>query len=314
MIKITRNTVRRQITEEEFKRMKNSPVFKALRTSAKGANFSLLFGASSSTLNTNVIELDWSEERVDNFIEENNLYSLLENIKDFYKKADPVQQKYLTVATKIRNDFFQAYPGLLSRITRERDYASHHGFCRSYFGMTRNLIELMLRGEYDKEANAKRLHNLENIAANVRCQNMEACIRGRAMYEIQSWLIANGYKSWIFNEIHDSMDFYIYKPELHDVLAHIKHVCERKIPELKDNWIPLLIDVEIADLTDNAHQDCYKHGRSWTDFSISSSWNDLQFEDPDPFNVELSSEFEQEYFEQRKTYWRKKNQKDPYLV
>ena len=289
-----------------------TPYLSRLEQQLRGSiSFLCLFGGSAKVLSENALELDWSEDQIDEFIKDNNLTSLLDKTKQFYKNADPVQQKYITVATYIRNNFFTGYPGLLTRIAREKEYASQHGYCRSYFGTTRNVIELMLKGKYDEEANSKQIRNLENITANVRCQNMEACIRGRAMYEIQTWLIKNNYKSWVWNEIHDSMDYYIYKPELHDVLAHIKHVCERKIPELKDNWIPLLVDAEISDLTDKTHHDCYKHGRPYVDFDTSVKYDDLQFEDPDPFNVELYKEAEIEYFDLRKEYWEKKGVRDP---
>lgn len=312
MLKITRNVVTRHITEEEFKKMKGADPFKTLRGAAKGVNFLSLFGGSAKVLSSNALELSWTEQQIDDFIEANNCYPELDSVKMFYKTMDPVQQKYVAVATRIRNNFFQAYPGLQERIRREQAYAAKNGFCRTHFGMTRNLIELMLRQEYDDKINSKKIRNLNNISANVRCQNMEACIRGRAMYDIQCWLIRTNRKSWVWNEIHDSMDYYIYKPELKDVLSHIKHVCERKIPELKDNWVPLLIDAEISDLNDSNHpSDCYKHGRPWVDFNTEVEWDDLQYEDPDPFGVELLEDFDLEYFSLRKDYWKKKKKEDP---
>lgn len=236
--------------------------------------------------------------------------SLLERCQQIYSHETPEEQRYIAAATHMRQKFFEGYPSLYSRLEREKQFVAENGYNRSVFGMSRNLIELQLRGEWDNKNLSGILRNLENIAVNVKAQNMEACIRGRAQYEVQQWLKKNGYRSKTWNEIHDSADFWIYKDpqELHDVLAHIKHVFERRVPEIPEkDWVPLVVDCEVSDLCKG---DYYKGGHSPESFGVN--WEaGLEFEDPDPFGVELSPELEMRYFSKREDHWRKKGVPDP---
>ena len=90
------------------------------------------------------------------------------------------------------------------------------------------------------------------------------------------------------------------------MLAHTKHVMERAFPETKYGLIPLKIDVEVSDLNKG---DYYKGGREPAEFGIK--WEGLEYEDPDPFYVETTREFEEKYFKNRKDYWNKKGEEDP---
>ncbi len=240
------------------------------------------------------------------YLEENNCEKELEEVRKKYKTYTDEHQRFVAAASRMREGFFKGYPGLLTRCDREVEYASNHGYCRSVFGGTRNLIELMLRGSYDEKVESGRLKNLENIAKNYLAQQLEACIRGRSMREISEWLINKGYKSRVWNEIHDSIDYYLYKTEAPEVLAHIKHVEERKIPELMDTWVPLPVDCSISDCSKGQY---YKEENSPESFGIH--WEGLEFEDPDPFGVDLNPELEREYFTNRKKYWLNRKKMDP---
>ena len=127
------------------------------------------------------------------------------------------------------------------------------------------------------------------------------------MRETQQWLKARGYKTRVWNEIHDSVDLWLHKDELQEVLPHMKHVFERKIPELEKNWVPLIIDCEISDLNKG---DYYKAGQAPEAFDVS--WDDkTKYRDVDPFNVELADRYEIEYFQGRRDYWNSLGKEDP---
>ena len=303
--KIMKTQEYREITEEEFKRQKKAEPYASQRQTAKSENFLLIFGGSAKVLSDSALETFWDEDQCEEFIKLYHCEKELEQVQKSYKNECPSKQKNIAVCSRLRSNFFKGYPGLWNRIQREKENAAENGFVRTVFGKVRNLIELRFRGEYDNREMSGVLRNLENISANHAAQNLEACIRGRAQYEMQSWLINNGYKSRTFGEIHDSVDFYIKKEEIQPVLAHAKHIFEREIPELEADWVPLIVDCEVSDLNEG---DYYKGGREASDFGVD--WNSCKYEDPDPFNVELSDKFERRYFEERRRYWEKKGKEE----
>ena len=277
-----------------------------MRQAAKGENFLMIFGGSPKVLSDQALETTWDEAQCDEYIEANHCERELEQARKMYKGETEAKLKNIAVCMRLRQNFFKGYPGLWNRIGREKEFAASHGYVRTVFGKVRNVIELFLRGEYDNEKMSGVLKSLENICANHPAQNMEACIRGRAQYETIQWLKNNGYESRSWNEIHDSADFWITKTELHDVLSHIKHIFERKIPELAKDWVPLVVDCEVSDLNQG---DYYKGGRDPIEWGIK--WDTCKYEDPDPFNVELSPELELEYFKEREEFWKNQNKQDP---
>lgn len=257
------------------------------------------------------LETAWTLEDDKKFIVENKLDDeairmLKKNEKLPFEEQETEHQVLNKVcARKIREAFFNAYPGLMERIEDQKAYVYEHGYNRMSNGYVRNFPLLKYAGDWDFENMGSAIRNYENIAVNVSCQANESAIRGRAQYEMQCWLAKMGYKTYTFSEIHDSYDLCIYKPELKPVLAHSKHLFERKIPEFKENQIPLPVDMEISDLKQG---DFYKHGRDPSEFGIT--WDDLEYEDIDPFDCELSEKFDREYFERRKAYWENKGDKD----
>ena len=304
--RVTKTHEYREITEEEFKRQKKSEPYATLRQTAKSENFLLIFGGSPKVLSDSALENAWDEDACDDFIERYHCEAELEQVKKTYKNECLAKQKNIAVCARLRKSFFEGYTGLWHRIDREKKFAAEHGYMRTVFGKVRNLIELFLRGEYDDQEASGKLRNLENISVNHAAQNLEACTRGRAQWETQTWLKKNGYSTRPWNEIHDSADFFLKKTEIKPALAHIKHIFERVIPELKDDWVPLIIDCEISDLNKG---DYYKGGRDPGDFGID--WGTCKYEDPDPFNVELANDLEDQYFKERAQYWEKKGEKDP---
>lgn len=257
-MKISRKTEKRKITLDEFIAQKGSAEFAPLRQISKQLNFLLIFGGSAKIFSEEALETKWSIEQVEKYIEENHCEPELEKVNSMYKNITDEQAKYIAVATRLRDNFFKAYPGLINRIEKERNFAFLHGYVRSPFGATRNLIELFLEGEFDKKENSKMIRNLENICANTSIQNMEAAVTKRYMYDIQCWLKENNLKSKLWNEIHDSIDVYVKKDEIVPVLWKLKKVLESPVDEFtKLSPIKLKVDCEVSDLTKGQY---YKGG------------------------------------------------------
>lgn len=270
MLKITRRVEHRKITLDEFVKQKACQPYKTWRQTGKVCNFLLIFGGSAMIFAEQSLELSWTLDQCWEYIRENHCEQELEDVKRIYKNISDEEAPFVACATRIRNNFFEGYPGLMRRIKFEQKFASQNGYVRSIFGHARKEIEMMLQGEWDKKHLSKMMRNLSNIAANSNIQNMEASITKRIMFEMQNWLKDNGYKTTLFSEIHDSIDLYIYKPELRDVLKKMKELCERKLPELSDSPITLTVDCEISDLTKGQY---YKGGSSPESFGIK--WNEL---------------------------------------
>lgn len=265
MLKITKRTEHREITVEEFAKMKSAKPYKSWRQTGKTCNFLLIFGGSAMIFSEQAIEINWTSEQCEEYIKENDCKFEIEDVKRKYRGISDEELPFVVVATKIRTNFFKGYPGLMERIDREKAFACKHGYVRSIFGHTRKEIELMLQGEWDKRNLSGMLRNIANISANTEIQNMEASITKRVMYEFQMWLKEHDYKTRLMNEIHDSIDLYLYKKEASIVLPKLKELCERDLIELSSSPIKLKVDCEISDITKGQY---YKGGASPESFDI----------------------------------------------
>lgn len=259
--KITKKIVHRQLTEAELLSLKKEAKWDFLRYVAKTLNFLLLFGGSPKVFSENALEARWSEEDIEKYIRDNRLENVREEVARKYTRETPKKQAYITVATDMRDKFFKSYPGLLSRITKNIDFARSHGYIRCAFGAKRNIIAELLRGPYDVKESSGMLRNLDNICANTDIQNLETSIIHPCMVDVENEFKKRGMKSRIFNMVHDSTDFFIYKPELEEACKIIYDRYEREVEVLKG--VPLYIDMDVSDLTQG---DYYKGGRSLEHF------------------------------------------------
>lgn len=258
---IRRKTEVREITQEEFTRQKEQDIFAALRQMGKQLNFLQIFGGSPRVFVNTALETAWTRAQADGFIEDNNLHNLREQLRARYKRDSEDMISYLTVATFMRQGFFELYTGLMERILANQQFGKAHGYVRSYFGLTRKLIEELLRGEYDEKEHGAHMRNLDNVCANTDIQTFEACVIHPAMTELEAYFDEYKKKSRIFNFVHDSIDFYAHKSELFETCSKIEEVMTKVIPELKG--IPLTVDFKIADLSAGEY---YKAGRSLASF------------------------------------------------
>ena len=268
------------IAENEKRKAKGLPLlklrtcFEDTRQDAKAINFGFIFGMSGGTFARNTLETSWTEEACEEYIKENRLEKLKERIITQYSRETPATWKYITCATDIRTKFFNTYPGLMSRIEREKKFAMENGYIRSWHGACRRAPELffMEKGDNggvkgdDRALYSRMISNLSNIAANTAIQNLEAVIVMRAITKLHYWFKENHMKSYIWGSVHDSIDFAIHKDELNAVTRKIVEVCAPKI--LPNEWqgMPQEIDIAVADLTIGEY---YKGGKDYRAYLAS---------------------------------------------
>jgi len=259
MLKIKKTTEKRALSQEEFLKLKGEEPFAQYRQIAKSLNFLLIFGGSPRVFVQSALEMNWSHSRVLAFIKENNLEGLREKLFERFRQRDTsVMIDYITVATHMRNNFFKLYKGLMERIDKNRAFARDAGYARSVFGITRKMIAYMLQGEYDSQEDSLRLNNLANIAANTDIQAFESAVINQALVRIEREFLDRGMRSVPFNNVHDSLDFYVPKEELGEFVKIVKDTMTEAIPELRG--IPLEVDFSIGDLTKG---DYYKVGKPY---------------------------------------------------
>lgn len=262
---IKKHVVNRTITADEFRAQKNSEPFEEMRQNSKTINFGFQFGASAPTFAKTSLETKWPERKAQDYIEANKLWELKDKIIDKYPRATPFMWKILTCATDIRKKFFQSYPGLMERIERERKFAIQNGYVRSHHGAVRRLPELLLmstneKGKptgLDRSYYGGHIHNLLNIAANTTIQNFEAVLVMQSITKINDFLKEHNMKSYIWNYVHDSIDFALHVDEIDIVLTKAVEICREPYPELLG--MPMDVDIVIANLEEGEY---YKGGQS----------------------------------------------------
>lgn len=255
---IQHRTVKRTISLEEFKKfheIEQEP-FESFRQNAKGANFSLLFGMVAVSFARTSIIPNWTDEQIEQFIADNDLYDDDAKFKiassNAFKSLPPEQWGYITVADYIRTHFFKSYPGLMERIEEYRKFATENGYVRSIHGAIRRFPHLLMSGADDDR---KELAGYLNMAVNSTIQNDEACRVMSCITEFVNWRNANHIKSYIYGTVHDSVDFVIFDNEVDVVVPKIHEIFEKMEPWQKQ--VPLTVELKLADLTRGEH---YKGG------------------------------------------------------
>jgi DNA polymerase I-like protein with 3'-5' exonuclease and polymerase domains len=271
MLKIKKKTVRKEVTLDEFLRLKkDGDRFEKMRQDSKAINFGMIFGMSGATFARTTLETAWTEAMCDDYIKLNNLRALKEQIINRYPRESPAMWKAITCATDIRTKFFDAYKGLKERIEREKSFARKNGYIQTWHGAYRRLPELFLAAKGDNgdirsddmSVYGAHMSNLGNIAANTAIQNFEASTVMMTIVKLNNWLKETGKKTYIFGTVHDSIDFCIYKPELKEVCLKIRELCAPPLDKLPAMWqgMPMDVDIVVADITQGEY---YKGGKPW---------------------------------------------------
>lgn len=280
MLTIDKST---KLTIFDFIKNKEFNPFKRWRTISKTMNFGLLFGCSSGRFAQMLQQANFTEDECDEFIKLQNLTSaynaaMLANMKSS-KKMKTSDLKFMVVAESMRNSFFETYKGLMGRIEREQLFALMHGYVRTWHGPVRHLAELrymshnennQLTGA-DRSLYSKQFAHLLNNACNSTIQSMEARIAFATWVNTAKYLALWGLKSYCWNNIHDSLDFYIWKPELELVIS-LANACASWERE-PVRGIHMSFDGEVSDVQDLEHRNntYYKAGVEYNPIPIEEA-------------------------------------------
>jgi DNA polymerase I-like protein with 3'-5' exonuclease and polymerase domains len=266
MLKITK----RAMTLPDFLKLKKFQPFADQRQLSKTINFSLIFGCSALRFSQELKE-NMSDAEIEGIIRDLNLGKRVDQLRERQiERGKPMPEKdlqFLAAAEFMRTAFFKTYKGLMGRINREYGFTKEHGYTRSYHGPVRHnpILTMLLfddKGRLtggDKEFGL--LHsNLKNISVNTTVQSMEAFIVMNSIHQINEYLTKRWkLKSFIFNTVHDSIDFCLYDEEIDLVLSLVNEICCKIREPFED--IPMCIDAEVSDLRDPKQY--YKHGKEW---------------------------------------------------
>jgi DNA polymerase I-like protein with 3'-5' exonuclease and polymerase domains len=242
---------------KEFVLFKEYGAIADARQLAKQANFSLLFGASANTFAKRTLKTIWTIQQAENFVSLQNLENEVNAIQEKYASKNKAisyeDAVFLACATFIRNKFFNNYKGLQERIKRNIEIAETQGYLRTYHGIIRRLPELLLQGEDDDQ---KIISNAKNIAANSPIQSLEVAKITQAIHTLREYIKKNSMTTKIFNSVHDSVDMYLYKKEIPQLVPMIYTIFQRM--EEWQNEVPLDIDMAIGSV--------YKSGEDALDY------------------------------------------------
>lgn len=257
------------LTLQDFVAAKGKVPFKVIRSYiAKTINFSLLFGCSAPTFARILMESTYTEQEALDYIKSSNNMSMLNaTIAKYQGQKTRKECVYLTAATLMRQSFFTTYAGLESRIEREQDFAKKNGYVRAWHGPVRQLPEFNYFNigqngvvGADRALYSSTYAHMLNDACNSTIQTMEARVAFSTWEEAKRYLEKWKLKSRIWNNIHDSLDLWIYKPELELVMS-LMNACASWERE-PVHGIHMSFDGEVVDVQDMNHRkDTYwKHG------------------------------------------------------
>jgi hypothetical protein len=196
-----------------------------------------------------------------------------------------VETKFRIVGEKIKELFFQTYPGLQKRVERERKFALKHGYTRTWVGLIRHLPEIrylsintngaVIGADKKLFGNGKlALHHLLNDSVNTAIQTAEVYHAMPDVTTIGKNLQEWDFKSYVYNFVHDSFELYVYKPERRIVYALIQKVAS--IKRQPYYGIPIEMDGEESDLNDP--EQYLKHGKEIKEkFDLDKELDDWNF-------------------------------------
>jgi hypothetical protein len=245
-------------------KLKGYKPFKSMRQNGKTVGLATLFAAQGPTLGRQLKSAGWNENDCDHALENFGLINAYNTaLNSPNNRYSATELKYVIIGGKLRELFFQTYPSLIERVEREQAFAKKHGYVRTWVGPVRHLHELRLYTKnaqgnligMDKKLYSKIFANLKNIASNTSIQTAEVAHAMPDIACIHENLKRWGFRSRIFNYVHDSIDFYVYKPERDIVYALCNEVA--RICREPYFGIPMEIDITECDLAKGQY---YKSG------------------------------------------------------
>lgn len=249
MYKITE----REMTMDDFLKLKKIKPFKQSRTDAKGINFGAIFACSGPALGAQMKAGGFNEQQLDASIATFSLENQVNSAILANPGRDRLSIKYDIVGSKIRDLFFILYPSLLKRTEREQKFAKENGYVRSIVGPVRHLHELrwMKKNDNlevtgaDRSLYARLFTHLQNDATNSPVQTEEIYQAMPNVTALWHCIKRMGLKSRVFNYVHDSQELYVHKDERDFIYAYLTALAA--VDRQPYFSIPMHIDVEESD-------------------------------------------------------------------
>lgn len=220
----------KDMSVEQFMKLKHESPYKEQRGIGKGTNFAFLFGGSAFAFSDNVLRKEWSQEYCENFI------------RDKHIRVNFGSDIYYAAGEYIRNSYFEKYPKLKEWHEKCHEEAKQTGMIRTAHGARRLLPRLTYIG---KDTDKKTISEDQNISKNSPVQNFEAVSIMRGMREFNELAKKNNWKSRIFGMIHDAVEFYIYKDERSFIVKQILDIFQKMYDEY--NGVIMKFELELAD-------------------------------------------------------------------
>jgi DNA polymerase-1 len=227
-----KNVFCRDMSFEDFMKVKHTPPYKDYRQSSKSVNFSYIYNGHYSLLN-DTINQDWSDEAKQSYVKDNNLEIMI----GFSGEEDIVS----TITKDIKAKFMQAYQGIEPYIESQIMFAEENGYLESELGGRRHLPAMKFK-YIDDDIKSKQVKHLHNICANTSILNFEAIYMQRCMRKIRDELISRKMKSKSVLMVHDSVALKIHKDEV----LEIYDICMNILQDFDSYPIPITADCSLG--------------------------------------------------------------------
>jgi len=259
------------MTTKEFKSFTKgateSENFAKWRQASKTINFGVLFNCTAPTLATQLEDNGYTEEEAIEYIHNMKQDSAFQSL--LIEKRGKMSKKkvaFLCAATLMLEAYYVAYPGVPERTKRESNFAWEYGYSRYWHGPVRHLPELRYmkrnaKGEVmgaDKKLYSSMISNKQNQAGNSPIQCMEAFIAINTIISVCSYVKLWKLKSYIWNMVHDSEDWIVYKPEV-DLVTSLIEACSTWSRE-PEYGVKMKMDFAFCDPNAGAQNNFYHGG------------------------------------------------------
>lgn len=275
------------MSTKEFKSFtKTSKTFAAWRQVAKTVNFGTLFGATAPTLALQLENAGYTEKEALEYIHNMKQEKLFqETVNQKRGKMPKNKVAFFVAATLMLEAYYKAYPGVKKRAEREIAFAWDKGYSRMWHGPVRHLPELKYmkrnsKGEVmgaDRKLFSSMVSNRQNQAGNSPIQCMEMRVAGATIYNVFQYVDEWKLKSYMYNMVHDSEDWCVYKPEA-ELLMSLIDACStwHRQPEF---GVFMKMDFQFADQSHGLQNNLYHGGAEnpWKTLPIEeavANWNE----------------------------------------
>lgn len=277
---------------------KISSQFGGWRRVSKTINFGVLFGCSAPTLAKQLENAGYKASEAQEYLELTNNMDFYNNLLLTERKkrngvTDPKKCMILAAANLMLEAYYNGFPGVKERALREKLFAWKNGYSRMWHGPVKHLPELKYmarnaKGELvgaDKKMWSSMFSNLNNEAGNAPIQCMEANIAIKTIINVCRYAKEWKLKSYLWNMVHDSEDWCVWKPELTLVCA-LLNACStwKRNPHF---GIDMCMDFSICDPS-KGYQNNFYHGGLENPFKIDKiedaveKWNNLPMNKNNP--------------------------------